>query len=822
MYRLFTFFLLLVGGLPLGSFADSGSIQITGKAVDSLSKKGVPFVTITVQNSQSKVLKRLASDGNGAFDFTLKDDTHGELIITAVGYNTTKVKFGVKTGAKRDNLGTIAMSESSTKIDQVVVQAQKQLVKVDVDKISYNTEADPESQTTNALDMLRKVPLITVDGEDNITLKGSSSFKILVNGKESTLMSNNPKDVLKGMPANSIKNVEVITNPSSKYSAEGVGGIINIVTAKKTLEGVMGSVSLRADNIGGVGGNIYTTAKVGKLSFSLNYGPNYRKEKSTYGYSWRENFANNNEHIVETKSDGDGSALFSFGSAEMSYEIDSLNLISLSVMGHGGKWKNNSTSGTSVFNNQNQIYQQYGQITDYERSFGAISGNLDYQRSFKKPDKLFTVSYKLEYNPMGTDNRYETDGIVNYQDQKRFSENDAASYENTFQIDFVNPFTSKHQLEVGAKYILRTNPSETFNYNDVNGAWVEDATRYGKLDYTQNIVAGYVGYLYKIKKMSFKTGFRVEGAYTDADSKQGIKSTSFSSDLTNLIPYLTLSYSLGEASSLKLNYTQRLQRPGIWYLNPYVDDSDPKMISYGNPELETEKVHSFDLGYSLFTSKVNLELSAYSQLNDNAIQRVMFADKNNPNIFVSTYENSGVNNTYGFSLFGSYRPTPKLSLNLEGDASYSLMERNVMNDIKIKNEGWNYNGSGSIRWTCIDGLTLSGYIGGYSGWLQLQGKSGGFIYNGISVRKDLLKKKLNISVSVNSPFQKYRTWESDMSDASFRSHSERKMLYRTFSFGISYRFGKMGAMVKKAKRSISNDDVKSGGDNGGNSGGGGK
>ena len=218
------------------------------------------------------------------------------------------------------------MSESTSKIDQVVVQAQKQLVKVEVDKLSYNTEADPESQTSNALDMLRKVPLLTVDGEDNITLKGSSSFKILVNGKESTLMSSNPKDVLKGMPASSIKNVEVITNPSSKYSAEGVGGIINIVTAKKTLEGVMGSVNLRADSFGGFGGGFYTTAKIGKLSFSLNYGPNYNKQKESTGYSLTENYLSATDRRTETSSLSDGDGFSNFASGDMSYEIDSLNL----------------------------------------------------------------------------------------------------------------------------------------------------------------------------------------------------------------------------------------------------------------------------------------------------------------------------------------------------------------------------------------------------------------------------------------------------------------------------------------------------------------
>lgn len=813
MYRLLILFLSIIAAFPLHSFGDSGTTLISGKAVDSLSRKGVPFVTVTVQNSQSKVLKRLASDASGSFEFSLKEDLKGEVVISAIGYKPATVKFSA--GSKpKENLGAIVMSESSAKIEQVVVQAQKQLVKVDADKISYNTEADPESQTTNALDMLRKVPLLTVDGEDNITLKGSSSFKILVNGKESTLMSNNAKDVLRGMSASSIKNVEVITNPSSKYSAEGVGGIINIITAKKTLEGVMGSVSLRADNIGGFGGNVYTSAKIEKLSFSFNYGPNYQKQKKTTVNTWSENFGNPTERIIDTKLAADGDLLNSFGSGEMSYEIDSLNLISLSFLRYGGIWKNDIDGSTSVFDDQNKLYQQFTQTTYLKKSFGSLTGNLDYQRSFKKPDKLFTVSYKLEYNPTGVDYEYNVKGITSYPNSQKLSNNDAASYENTFQIDFVNPFIEKHLLEVGAKYIIRTNPSKTYIYNDiVNGRWEEDPNSYGDLDYTQNIVAAYVGYLFKVNKISMKTGFRLEGAYTDADSKQGITTTNFSNKQTNIIPYLTFTYKLKESSSIKLSYTQRLQRPSIWYLNPYVDDSQPKALSYGNPNLETEKVHSFDLSYSYFGSKANIELSLFTQLNSNAIQRISFFDSNK--FFVSTYENSGINNTFGSNFYGSYRLTPSVSFDFDGSVTYSVMERNLLGSENLRKVGWMYNGSGSFRWTIIPGLMFAGYAGGSSGWLQLQGKYRGSCYHGFSLRKDLLNKKLNVSVSLKSPFQKYQTWTSDLRDDSFKQHIEYRSLSRTISLGISYSFGEMGTTVKKAQRGINNDDVKSGGGNGG-------
>jgi hypothetical protein len=243
------------------------------------------------------------------------------------------------------------------------------------------------------------------------------------------------------------------------------------------------------------------------------------------------------------------------------------------------------------------------------------------------------------------------------------------------------------------------------------------------------------------------------------------------------------------------------------------------MLSYGNPNLKTEKVNSFDISYSYFSRKVNVEAGLSTRLNDNAIQNI--TSVRSDGIQVQTYENSGTNNSFGANLYGSYRPLPTLSFDFNGDVSYSVMERNIANGEKLRKEGWECYMGGSARWTIIKGLSLSAYGGGSTGWLQLQGKSRGYFYNAVSLRKDLLKSKMNVSISVSNPFQEYRTWKSDMKDNTFSSHSENRSLSRTISFGISYRFGKMGAMVKKALRGINNDDVKSGGGNGGGGNGGG-
>lgn len=815
---------------PFLGNAESGLYTVVGRAVDSTSKKGIPFVTITVQDSQNKVIKRLASDSNGDFEFTIKEYSKGLVIISAIGYRTAKANFTINNSVKKSNMGDILLSEMSTSINQVVVQAQRQLIKVEPDKISYNPEADPESPTINALDMMRKVPLITIDGDDNIKLKGAENYKILINGKESPLMSSNAKDVLKGMPASSIKNIEVITNPSSKYSAEGVGGIINIVTNKANISGFSGNTSLKVDHYGSLGGSIYTTAKIGKFAFSVNYSYNQWKRPKSKNFSSIVNTIGTDFKSSITDGYSKNESTNHFASGELSYEIDSLNLISASFWGYSGSNKGNNQLLTSMFlpdnSSQNQLVKQFQNINKSSGTYGSMSGNIDYQRSYKKPDKLLTFSYKLDVNPNSSKYDREIVGLLNYPYSKSRSENRAGTYENTLQADFVNPITPKHQYEVGLKYILRTNPSniDYYDYNSQSASWIPNSNRNNDLDYTQNIVAAYIGYLLKINKMSYKIGARLEGAYTDASYSQKSKDLSFNNNLTDVVPYATIAYNTGDASSIKLSYTQRLQRPGIWYLNPYIDDENPISASYGNPNLKTEKVNTFDLGYNRFAKGYSIDISLFARLNNNAIQTIY---KTLPSgAQEQTYDNTGKSNEYGVSLYSSINPLSTLSASIYGDAMYNRFDgytedysTGVPTAKFVKKNGWNTNFGGNFRWTLIKSITFSGYGGYQSARIGLFEKSKAFSYHGISLRKDFLNKKLALSLSANNPFQKIQAWERYTQSANSTSYSRNEMEVRSFRVSITYRFGKMGETVKKASRSINNDDVKGGGSKGSSNGG---
>ena len=232
--------------------------------------------------------------------------------------------------------------------------------------------------------MLRKVPLITVDAEENITLNGQSNFKVLVNGKSSSMMSSNFKEVLKSLPANTIKDIEVITNPSSKYDAEGVGGIINIITSKKTFNGYNGSVSSGVDARGSINWSAYLAAKINKLSFSARYYASQFKQPESAYSSTTEYFNNTDYHYSNSSGNNTYNGLSNGFSGEASYDIDSLNLISLSFWGYQGSYQNNGFSETQYMNTSNEITRLYTSSQSKNRS-GSLSGNIDYQKTYKKP-----------------------------------------------------------------------------------------------------------------------------------------------------------------------------------------------------------------------------------------------------------------------------------------------------------------------------------------------------------------------------------------------------------------------------------------------------
>ncbi|NLO71573.1 MAG: TonB-dependent receptor [Porphyromonadaceae bacterium] len=818
-----TFILFAILSVASQTNNPAQNITIKGIVTDSTTNESIPFATISAYLAETpeKSIKKMAADVNGKFEMPVTASDTLLLTFESVGMNT-KTIYVTDFSSKTIDLGKILISPNDKILTEVVVTAAKPLVKVDLDKITYDTKSDPESETANAFEMLKKVPLITVDSEEKIQLKGKSDYKIFINGKPSNLTSGNPTEILKTLPASTIKHIEVITEPGVKYESEGLSGIINIVT-EKAVVGYNASVNASVDQFGGVNGGVSLTTKIGKLGIStrLNYGNRPRPESFSTGERFNK--------ITEETLFQDGSYKSrnqnQYGTIELNYELDTLNLISLSGSGWGGGYSSKGLT-TSFQKDINGIEnQRFRQFYDMQGSYGGYDANLNYQRSFKKPDKLFTVSYRLSYSPNGSETNNNIIGDLNYFSENRHIKSNSSGSEHTFQVDYTEPFNKKHVMELGVKYILRYNGSETDyrQLDTLDNQWkVLEGMNLNDMLQKQGILGAYGSYTFRLNKFSARAGTRLEHTNTTIDFKNNPSNNFEVPSFTNLVPNVRLSYKLQDAMTVQLGYNQRLSRPGIWYLNPFFNNSDPTNVSQGNPNLKTEISNSFSLSYSYFTPKFNLNVSLNTGFTNNSIERTteLRQYEDGKTYQYSTYQNIGKSNYNSMYTYGRWQITQKLSVNLNASMSYNIYDTGIP-EIG-RREGFQYQFYSGANYTLPWDLYLSANGGYSSPWIALQGQYSPWYYYGASLTKQLLNNKMNISLRASQMFEKYRVSTNFTETPTFRSENTNHYPFRNISLSVSYRFGEMKEQIQRTRRGISNDDVKSEGGEGGASGGGGE
>lgn len=438
--------------------------SVKGTLVDSLTHESEPYATIriTLDKSPEKPVRMNVTDDKGKFQEKLPQTGKYTLQITSVGKRTVIRHFTITDSKRVADLGTLYTGDDTQMLKGVEVVAQKPLVKAEIDKISYSIEDDPDSKTNTTLEMLRKVPLVSVDGEDNIQVNGSSNFKVHVNGKPNTLMSNNPKEVLRSLPANSVKSIEVITEPGAKYDAEGIGGILNIITTDAKMQGYNVTLGANANNMG-VSGYAYGTVQVGKFTLTGNYSYNHQDQPRSLSESGREDFTSADYRHLLSQGSSKSTGNFQFGNIEGSYEIDSLNLITFSANVFGGKFDTHGDSRTVMSDNDWKERYSYLTLNQSNSQFGNIGLNADYQHSFKKNGEYLTLSYKFNNSPNGNeaDTYYDEVKDVPFNLLHQYYDNDAHTAEHTAQIDYVNPLNDMHYIDAGMKYIFRENYSDS-------------------------------------------------------------------------------------------------------------------------------------------------------------------------------------------------------------------------------------------------------------------------------------------------------------------------------------------------------------------------
>jgi len=802
MKRFFLSFLIFVIGIA--TYAQQApNFVIQGQIVDSISQEAVPFANVKIftEQQKEKPLKVAATDDQGYFKFVLNTAGTYSLTVEYLGKNTLIKSFIVEDEQNVD-LGRLEMIDNTQQLKEVTITAQRTLVKVDLDKITYNMEEDPESKTNNVLEMLKKVPMVTVDGEENIQVKGSSNFKFYINGKPSNMLSNNPKDVLRSIPANSVKNIEVITEPGAKYDAEGVAGIINIVMqSQSSLGGYTVSLNAFASSLGQLGGATYFSVKYGKVGLTGNlYYANINQPEVKYTTS-RENYKNDTYHFLIQDGKNKYKGNYQMGFGEFSYEVDTFNLINVNVSSNG--MNNNTNQNIDVLMkslNGEDLYN-YKQTSDIKYSRPGITIGADYQRTFYKRDRLFTASYKLDSYSNDQNSLTQINPIFNYSKSQNKQFSNADSYEHTFQLDYTTPFAKIHTLEAGVKYIKRINKSFSgLSMSFLNDDWIDIPSDNNEFRHIQDIWAAYAGYNLRYKKFGLKAGVRFEGTQMNVEYPLNTKQN-FKAGYANLVPSVTVTYMIKQNQTFRGGYNMRVQRPGISYLNPYVNTTDSNYIRFGNPDLNVVKYHNFNINYNLFKPKFNMNANVSYGFTNEGITNFTWIDDY---ISKTSYFNMLKENRLNISSYLNWSPTPKIRLTGNFSGSYSDLQSNL--NKALKNNGFSGSFYSTIQYSFPKDFAI--YLNGSanSPYITLQGKSMSFFYYGLSASKSFLSKRLNIRLSTMNLFTEYLNYTSTSKSDDFSQKTVSIQPFRQFGLTVSYRFGEMKAQIKKAQRTIRNED----------------
>ena len=791
-------------GLLLSSLYPSNA-QITGRIVDSNSRQPIQYATISVYAaSAARPVGGMMTGSKGEFSVSVPRTGEFSVTVECIGYAKTKLGPFPADG-KRTTLGDILLSKAAANLQSVTVTATRGLVENKLDKIVYNAEKDVTSLGGVATDILKKVPMVSVDVDGNVDIMGNTNILFLINGRPSSIFGNSLTDALQSIPASQIKSIEVITSPGARYDAEGTGGIINIILKDNRINGVNGNLSLtggsRLEN-----GSFNFNVRHGKFGLNSFFSGNAQLPSTTLNSSNRNSYdstGNLSGNLVQA-----GSSRFYRNGYEtglnLEWDANKKDVFS-------GGWQY-----ASFGNNNRGSYLQTE--TDYappatapadvinslvgnNSQFRArsLDWNLRYKRNFSVEDRELDISLDGTYG-RNTASYGQLQSLPDGDSVYAGSIGNSSGYDNetNIRLDYTEPFGEKVRLETGGRIQLRriTSNSPVYSYDDSTRLYPYNPSQSDSLVYDRRVYAGYASLAFPaFHFLDVKAGLRFERTTTDASFSE-VPNT-FIPGYNSWVPSIILSHAFPHDQTLKLSFARRLQRPDYRDLNPYTNASDPKNLTRGKPLLQPEDAYNFELGYSKsYEEGSALNIVAFYHRSDQDIQPFIqyyssftLGDSVYTDVSVSTSMNIGSENNYGFNVYGSVPLGKKLSLR----SNMTMFDRYIVTgslggpSINSFNYRINLNAAYQLSPTLI-----AEFFGNFrSARNEIQGRYPSFTTYSVAMRKQFWKKKGSIAFTVTNPVGKYVNQETAVTGSNFTLNSLRQIPYRSIGINFTWKFGKL-------------------------------
>lgn len=765
--------------------AQNKEITVIGQLKETSSKITIPYATVVVANASTKqVISGTTSDNNGRF--TIKTPaTNFYIKISFMGYKT-RTFDNIDTSKKLVDLGTVLLDENSQALEAVEVRAEISKTQFKLDKKVFNVGKDIASTGMGALEVLNNVPSVNVDIEGSVSLRGSSGVQILIDGKPSVLTESG-SNALGTITADMIESIEVITNPSAKYDAEGTAGILNIILKKEEKRGLNGSVSINTGIPDNHSIGVSMNKRTEKFNLFTQFGGGYKSYPR-----FNENINKNKTTGTVIKSNGTNyrNEVFYNLILGTDYHIDDYNVLTLS--GNVAYEIESQPSSTDY-----SIYNQDGLVDEWTRNeeTEAINPKWQYEFNYSKEFKnnkehilLFSALGRFFGKELSSDFT-NTPTSNDNPDQKTDTEFQQADY--TFKLDYTNPITEQITIETGGQYLINDvgNDYEVKNYSEEDDMFVTDEDLKNTFDYNQKVLGVYGTASYENVVWGIKVGARLEN--TDLTiTNRGAKGTQH---YNNLFPSAHTSYKFTDNFSLQAGYSKRIYRPRLWDLNPFISISDNYNIRAGNPDLLPEFTDSYEVTSIYKIGKASMSTSIYHKFTTDLQERVsIFED----NIITTTPFNIGSRRTTGLEINGKYSPIKWLTFN--GDFNWNYFDRKgeyEEQDFNFSNDSWISRLNSKISFPLDIDMEITGNY--RSSNQTVQGVNSGYAFADIGLRKKMLKGRAVINLAIRDLFAS-RISENIINNDERYSYSFGRR-GRFFSLGFSYGFGKGEAMTYAGK-----------------------